>query len=415
MIQEPSNNKINFYVGEAFKNDSRFLDFIADQYKENLYPFSEDAVNFVNDFAKSILLDRNARIFPELIVMANFFKKQTIKSEITKHHESSNNCIYKPLGSTFHIAPSNVDTIFLYSSLIALLCGNYCFIRISEKINPQVTFALEKLNKILLKNKKFKKRLIIFNYDHNKHITDRISESVDARIIWGGDESVFRIRKSPLSPLARDIAFPNRFSFSIINSKRVNESLDYLPELTNLFIKDTIIFSQQACSSPRSVVWVGSKKDNHAARNRFWKEYEMQIKSVDHENSEGMVMDRFVATSFFSSLNLGALTSSYTEVGSKMDVFSLDSPHFRTHHPGNGLFLELELKSLKQLSSFLNSKDQTISHYGFSQASLELFIKSIQNRSIDRVLPIGKALSFTSVWDGYDLYEVFTRKVLLSN
>ena len=55
-----------------------------------------------------------------------------------------------PLGKTFHIAPSNVDTIFLYSSLIALMCGNICLIRLSSKHTEQINFAIEKKVKTVI-------------------------------------------------------------------------------------------------------------------------------------------------------------------------------------------------------------------------------------------------------------------------
>ena len=63
-----------------------------------------------------------------------------------KNNSKNKEFIQVPLGKIFHIAPSNVDTIFLYSSLIALLCGNICFIRISSNKTAQLDFVIEKLD-----------------------------------------------------------------------------------------------------------------------------------------------------------------------------------------------------------------------------------------------------------------------------
>jgi len=37
----------------------------------------------------------------------------------------------------------------------------------------------------------------------------------------------------------------------------------------------------------------------------------------------------------------------------------------------------------------------------------------VGGRGIDRVVPFGQALSFASVWDGYDLLTEFTRLTTL--
>ena len=39
----------------------------------------------------------------------------------------------------------------------------------------------------------------------------------------------------------------------------------------------------------------------------------------------------------------------------------------------------------------------------------------VTNRGIDRVVPIGNALDFNSIWDGYDLVEQFSRKVSINS
>ena len=43
-----------------------------------MVPFDGVLVDFVTDFAKSILLDKDSRAYPELIVLANFFKAANI-------------------------------------------------------------------------------------------------------------------------------------------------------------------------------------------------------------------------------------------------------------------------------------------------------------------------------------------------
>jgi hypothetical protein len=65
--------------------------------------------------------------------------------------------------------------------------------------------------------------------------------------------------------MARELTFPNRFSFTVMKSKEVISNQYELNSIVDSFLKDTIYFDQQACSSPRSLIWLGSQNDNQKA------------------------------------------------------------------------------------------------------------------------------------------------------
>jgi hypothetical protein len=56
-------------------------------------------------------------------------------------------------------------------------------------------------------------------------------------------------------------------------------------------------------------------------------------------------------------------------------------------------------------------KDQTLTAHGFTSEELTAFARSLHGRGIDRIVPFGEALSFGSLWDGYDLLAELTRTV----
>ena len=202
-------HKISF-ITNNFSSDEDFFRYVSELEINNNDFLNNQTQEFVKKFSNSILLDKNSRVFPELIVLANFFKRKKI---FMPNNTNKDRVIQVPLGKTFHIAPSNVDTIFLYSSLIALLCGNICLIRISSNQNPQLDFVIKKLKLVLSEYKNMQEKLLLFNYNHDAEITKKISQLVESRIVWGGDDTVKEIRSIPMNPLAREIVFPNRFSF----------------------------------------------------------------------------------------------------------------------------------------------------------------------------------------------------------
>ena len=41
------------------------------------------------------------------------------------------------------------------------------------------------------------------------------------------------------------------------------------------------------------------------------------------------------------------------------------------------------------------------------------FARTLPTRAIDRIVPIGTALDFSAVWDGYDLFQILSREVVV--
>lgn len=408
------NKEIKFFTNNHFiESDNDLYDFVSSADNKNLPPFSEEVIDFINNFSKSILLDQGSRKFPELVVLADFFSKRNIKRISNKVSNKDDSYALLPMGKTFHIAPSNVDTIFLYSSLIALICGNICLIRLSSHRTEQIDFAIDKLNLILSQHSNFLKRLFVFNYDHNEEITRRISSHIDLRVVWGGDNAVKQIRSIPLNPMARELTFPNRFSFTIIKSKEVISNQFDLNGILDSFLKDTIYFEQQACSSPRSLIWLGSKSDNKKAQDIFWKHYLLRLPTKDYQNTSGMMMDRFVALNYLSAINMSYKVNSAVEYPTRLKVNDLNSQILREIHPGNGLFYEIDVENIDQIAKQVKNTDQTVTYFGLDKSEISDLLFSLPNRGLDRILPIGQALDFSFIWDGYDLFEAFTRKVIL--
>ena len=81
---------------------------------------------------------------------------------------------------------------------------------------------------------------------------------------------------------------------------------------------------------------------------------------------------------------------------------------------GAGSFPQLTIGSLGELTRLIGRRDQTLSVFGFEREELEHFLSEAGGVGFDRVVPWGSALSFSSVWDGYDLLREFTRIATLA-
>jgi Acyl-CoA reductase (LuxC) len=100
------------------------------------------------------------------------------------------------------------------------------------------------------------------------------------------------------------------------------------------------------------------------------------------------------------------------QVGNELCVLGLKHlGAFDRTHPGAGMFFDARVDGLSDLVEFVRRKDQTLTTYGFSTDELTEFARSLHGRGLDRIVQFGDALSFGSLWDGYDLLAELTRTI----
>lgn len=364
-------------------------------------PFSEDVMLFTQALSKRFL---KLRHLPEVVALGYWLRKANVTSMRNAFVKENGNGLVKARGTIFHIAPSNVDTIFVYSWMLSLMAGNRNVIRISTKseINDMLQNILEELEN----NPAIGQQTLICTYEHTEDATSQISEICHTRVIWGGDQTIRTIRQIPLSPLANELVFADRFSFAVLDGTIVDQLKDKeLNQLLEKFYNDAFWFNQMACSSPRLVFWIGKKSE------RFWMKLEQKIKQKQYE-----LLAATQVIKYTTAFQLA--TADYVEKIENKPYLSrieLDDVLLETRelHCGNGLFYEYESVGLNHMARFITDKDQTMSYYGFTTSQLEEFLTYVDSRGLDRIVPIGQALDFDRVWDGQSFLTSFTRKVVL--
>jgi hypothetical protein len=61
----------------------------------------------------------------------------------------------------------------------------------------------------------------------------------------------------------------------------------------------------------------------------------------------------------------------------------------------------------------VQAKDQTLTYFGFQMDELRDLVLSLSGKGLDRVVPMGAAMNFAPVWDGYVLLTELTKRVCL--
>ena len=315
-----------------------------------------------------------------------------------------------PRGTVFHVPPVNVETLFLYGWLLSILCGNRNIIRISSRASHLtselcdiVAFAMERYEVLRRIN-------LAVRYGHDDQLTADLSAGCDVRIVWGGDETVRTLRSVPLPPSAKDVCFPDRYSYSVIRAGAFISSPDAERQaLAHAFYNDCYWFDQMACSSPRLVAWCGTPAECLSASASFFPRLAREVAA------HGYTLDASVRNSkvvFSSRLILDEVADSYETYGNELTVLRLPSlSSFGRDHCGGGLLLSATVPDLFAIAPIVRRRDQTVSYFGFDRQEMEAFAQILNGRGIDRIVPIGHALTFNRFWDGYDLLQELTRRV----
>lgn len=399
------NDLIEVYVPVG-QNYAQFMNDALHCYQ----PFDNKLVGFVDDFSRRLFNDAQAKLYPDLMSLAFWMRKsQVLKLKETFEGQSKKK-VKVARGLVFHIAPSNVDTIFIYSLFISLLLGNRNIVRISSKGSAQQSVLLRILNELL--DKEFvslKKEILIINYPHDDRITSDISLNADVRIIWGGDNTINQISKCLSRPTCIDLKFANKYSYSLIDASVFKGMLENeVDQLVKKFVDDSYWFGQQACSSPRTIIWL-NPENNEKNIDDFWDKVERTVQNFNHEIEAADFVNKFIAQQQvaiednvqFKKSNSNLVTRiQLNKVGSKVKELNC----------GSGLFYELYINALDEVSGIFERSDQTLSYFGINISELTIILTDCP-KGIDRVVPVGTALEFSHVWDGYDFLQYLTREI----
>ena len=368
-------------------------------------PFDDSVVEFLNSLSKILMKSREAKAYPDVITLGFWMRKSSVLA-LKERFVTDSSDIKIGRGVAFHIAPSNVPVNYAYSLLTGLLTGNANVVRIPSKDFPQVSIINKAINEALEEYPDMKPYICLVRYGRDQKVNDMFSALADTRIIWGGDNTIAEIRKSPLGPRAGENAFADRYSLDVIDSDKYMEVSDK-ERLAEEFYNDTYLSDQNACTSPRLVVWMGEKKEE--AKELFWK-YEHDLVKKKYQ--------------FQSIMGINKLTSSYLMAVSKEGVHveqREDNYIVRVNVPevnpdlmqlkdNSGYFFEYDCDDIIEIRDFCNNTHcQTIGFLGEKETIMPLLISGI--KGVDRVVPIGKTMDFDFIWDGYNLVERLTRTI----
>ncbi len=381
-----------------------------------MHPFDETVIQFLDEISKRLLKHPFAKEYPDLVTFGFWCRRASVM-------EMEKSVSWLPparehgvmgRGIVFHIAPSNVAMNFAYSFAAALLAGNGNLVRLPSKKFPQVDYFCDVVKEILKEHREWQTFACFVKYGHEKEITDRFSEISDVRVIWGGDAAIREIRKSPLKIRGKEIVFADRYSIAVIRAE------DYLflseeqkKQAARNFYNDTYLMDQNACTSPMLLVWLGEEETVQRAEELFWetafpwikKKYELQAVQAVKKLQAMYRMAAVPGAVLVKNKNFSDNRIVRVKVP---ELFS----GLMDYRENSGFFIEYGTTELEDILPVLTERCQTVSFLGNSlKEELAELVKKNCPSGVDRIVPMGKTMDFSLIWDGYDLIREMSREV----
>lgn len=372
-----------------------------------LEPFSDVVMDFFGALSKELLQNEFAKEYSDIVTLAFWLREASLNSLKRRFCLETKNIFRLGRGIAFHISPSNVPVNYAYSLATGLLCGNSNVVRCPSKAFPQVSIINKTINKLLLEYKGLIPYIVLLKYGHDKNINDALSNIADIRIIWGGDNTIQELRKSPLKPRATEIAFANRFSLVVVDSDAYIR-LEDKNKIAQYFYNDTFFNDQNACTAPQFVIWYG--KNVVEAKNIFWDILHKHVRAK--YNISGVQAVNKLTQAYL----LGAdkpdiiIETNDDNLIYRIQVSTLSS-NLLGYKENSGYFFEYDCGDILELKELCNdTRCQTVSYIGNKSILYPLLCSGI--RGVDRIVPVGKTMDFDFIWDGYNLFERMTRSIL---
>ncbi|MCF2656980.1 acyl-CoA reductase [Lacrimispora saccharolytica] len=370
-------------------------------------PFDDDVMSFLNEVSKEIMSIKETRQYADVVTLAFWLRKASLMKLKERFHKQSSN-LHLGKGLAFHIAPSNVPVNYAYSLVTGLLMGNVNIVRVPSKDFPQVRLINRAINKCLDKHERVRQYVCLIRYERSSKLNDLLSSIADIRIVWGGDATIAELRKSPLKPRASEITFADRYSLAVIDSDKYLE-LENKDRIAEDFYNDTYLTDQNACTSPRMVIWMGEQKKK--AKDIFWAELHKVIsKKYEYRTIQGV--NKLTSSYLLAVMNEGVkIENTIDNLIVRVNIPNV-SANLMDLKDNSGFFMEYDCDNIMELRNLCDdARCQTIGYIGNSNVFMPLLESGI--KGVDRIVPIGNTMDFDLIWDGYNLYDRMTREIVI--
>jgi hypothetical protein len=299
-----------------------------------------------------------------------------------------------------HWIAGNVITLGIFSLIQSILVRDANILRVPKNSLPLVLELLKTFGESEYKNINgydlLSSTSIIYYPKEDKKSNEEFSLLCDARIIWGGEESVNAISNTPKKETCEDVIFGPKYSFSIIDAETVVNK-EALKKAMSNFVYDIIFSEQDSCTSPQVLFCEGE----YSQLDKVADELETAFKNLPKKYEKRNI-------SMSQASNILKIRSEYA-LEEEKDLL-ISSGNYWTILKDKEIKLEEPIKSrtifikscinLYDVLNLITPKIQTIGYMFQNKEKLIDLSKKLNLRGVSRIVPIGQMNYYDAPWDG---------------
>jgi hypothetical protein len=320
--------------------------------------------------------------------------------------ESRKSLRLTPRGVVGHWIAGNVPLLGMFSWVMSALVGNANVVRLSSRQDDFVSPLLGQLAEVSDVGRALADCTLVVRFDRdNATAQAELSQAVDVRIAWGGQEAVEAIRRLPCRWDCEDIVLGPRASFAVVEPSAATEAI--LRRLAT----DIVFFDQLACSSPQYVFVRGRRGDQafESFVETFASLFGQQAQQIprhklDFAETYQIHLDRSRVLLEGGSLQRDRNT--------QWTVAVMDTPQ-KAIHCANRFVQIVPFQRFDDIYPQLPANVQTVVTVLDAEELLE-FTEEAAMHGVCRFPRPGEGNHFESPWDGISLVSRLTRWVVRS-
>ena len=256
-----------------------FLDATRDARAE---PFAAARLDTLARLSAALLADPVLRQDPASVSVAYWLRRAQLARLAEEHARraaTEPDVLRVPVGRVLHLAPSNVDTLFIYSWALAYLCGNASVVRLSQE-RGIVVEALLRRDRLGRGRGRGASRLQSIRdlrarrCDHRRALRlVRPPGHLGRRRGRGRDPAAAAAAPRQRAGLRQQVLV-RRDRRRALSAPRPE---DERAEVASGFFNDLFWFDQMACSSPHVVFWVGAPDEAESVARDFERALQAEV------------------------------------------------------------------------------------------------------------------------------------------
>lgn len=368
-----------------------------------------DSLALLGALSQRILSDPASRQAPQYVALGYWLRPAAL-NRLCDHilRREDENQVRTPRGVALHLPPTNVDTIFVYSWAMSVLAGNANVVRLSQALPAGAGWLASMVAETAQQYGEADRQLFC-SYDYGGALERSVSRLADLRMIWGGDAKVNSVSQIPIRPDGLSIGFPDRKSLTVISSTAYGAADDAVRDsVATQFFNDTYWFDQMGCGSPRLLIWIGEPGD--LAQDMYGR-LQRTIQAKGYRVETGVAIGKFALANDLLVEDVSRRLEIYSNELHISRAVDPSAALMRTH--GGGFLSDCVVASVDKIAALANRAVQTLTYFGLTRNELDVLARGLAGRGGYRIVPIGQALQFDTTWDGLDLYEHMTRRIVI--